>query len=203
LNPEPSSKPRKARAYLIALGAASVVIVAIFLSSLAHLNPPDVTSSTSTITSASYAVGALSVLSSATAPAGYAEGTPQQLKPSEPGLESAGAAVFSSQAGSLGNLTVFVFDAPSSANSYIESVVANAKGLVGYTDVTPVLSSFQRYGLCYGYGEDDPDGNGSVATGVCTRGNVYIQVHLVSHSLLAVSRQDMAGLVGAAYAGIS
>ncbi len=192
------------RAYLIALGAASVIILAIILSSYGHLNPAPVTTSASTTTSTSYAVDAVSVISSAAsrAPPGYAEGQAQQLNPSEPGLEGAGYAVFSSQTGSLGNLTVLVFGGPGSAQTYIDSVVANAKGLIGYTDVSPALSSYGHYGICYGYGEDDPDGNGSVATGVCTRGNVYIQVHLVSHSPLSIARQDVASIIGAVYGGI-
>jgi hypothetical protein len=195
---------RRTRGYLITLAAASAVILVLLLYSLGEFSPPAATSSSSTTTATSYAVDAASVISSAAsrAPAGYAEGSSQQLSPREPGLESAGYAVLSSQAGSLANLTVLVFDGPDSAQTYGDSVVANAKGLVGYTEVTPVLSSYPHYGLCYGYGEDDPDGNGSVATGVCTRGNVYIQVHLVSHSPLATASREMAGLVGAAYGGV-
>ncbi len=41
-----------------------------------------------------------------------------------------------------------------------------------------------------------------VANGVCTKGNVYIQVHLAATSSLQSAEGDMAGFVGAAYAGL-
>ncbi len=123
------------------------------------------------------------------------------MNPVEPGLVSGGYSTFSSAGGSLANMTILVFDAPQSAQTYIESVIANAKGLLGYTDVTAALANYRHYGLCYGFGETDPDGNGAVATGVCTKGNVYIQVHLASPSSLSSAKGDMSSLVGAAYQG--
>ena len=107
------------------------------------------------------------------------------------------------QAGSLANMTTLVFDTPKSANTYISSVVSNAKGLSGYSDVTPSLSNYQRYGLCYGFGQTDPYGNGAVATGVCTKGNVYIQVHVVSPSSLSSAVVDLSNLIGAAYQAVN
>ena len=43
----------------------------------------------------------------------------------------------------------------------------------------------------------------AVATGVCTKGNVYIQVHVVSPSSLTSAKADLSSLVGAAYQGVN
>jgi hypothetical protein len=98
-------------------------------------------------------------------------------------------------------MTILVFDGPLSAQTYIDSVITNSKGLSGYTDISAALSSYRQYGVCYGFGQADPDGNGAVATGVCTKGNIYIQVHNVSPSSLSSAEGDMSDLVGAAYQG--
>jgi hypothetical protein len=99
-------------------------------------------------------------------------------------------------------MTILVFDTPASAQTYMKSVVANAKGLSGYTDISSMLAPYQRYGSCYGFGQDNPFGAGAVATGICTRGNVYIQVHLATASTLSSLESDLSALVGAAYQGI-
>ncbi len=194
-------KQPRTRGYLVALGAASVVVLVLLLFSLSGLNPPSATMSATTTTSASYAVDAPSVIASAVTylPTGYALGSSQQLDAGAPGLRSGEYAVLSSQTGSVAKMTILVFDSPDSAQTYIGIAVSNAKALSGYADISPVLASYQHYGVCYGYGEDDPDGNGAVATGVCTRGNVYIQIHLVSHSPLATAKKDLASLVWAGY----
>ena len=80
----------------------------------------------------------------------------------------------------------------------IDSIISNVKGLEGYTDITSALGSYQHYGVCYGYGEDDPDGGGSVANGVWNKGNVFVQVHLVSSSDLSSEEGDMSAIMGAA-----
>jgi hypothetical protein len=203
LNTSRGEWTRGGRAYLVTLATASIVILAFLLFALGDFNSPVATSSSSSTTSASYQVEARYVIASAAAllPAGYATGSAQQLNASEPGLRDGAYTVLSSRTGSSANLTILVFDEPGYAQTYIASVVSNAKGLIGYSDVSAVLATYQHYGLCYGYGQDDPDGNGSVVTGICTRGNVYIQVHLVSHSPLASAKQDVSSLVGAAYNG--
>ena len=196
--------PPKGRGRLVALGTASAILLALLLYSLGSLGAPATTSSSTTITTTSYAVAAATVLASAGAhaPDGYAQGSQQRLSPRESGLESGGYSVFSTQEGAIANVTVLVFDSPQSAQAYIDSVIGNAKGLLGYTDVTAALTSYRQYGVCYGFGQTDPDGNGAVATGVCTKGNVYIQVHLAATTSLPSVEGDMAGFVGAAYTGL-
>ena len=203
LEAESSGRPPKVGRRLVALGAASIALVLLLIYSLGSLSAPQATDSATTTTATSYAVAASSVLASAGAhaPDGYTQGPPHQLTPRESGLDSGGYAMFSTQGGATANMTILVFDSSQSAQTYIGSVIANAKGLSGYTDVTAVLSSFQRYGVCYGFGQVDPYGSGAVATGICTKGNVYIQVHGVSPSSLSSAKAEMSDLVGAAYQG--
>jgi hypothetical protein len=193
------------RGRLLTLVGAAAVLVALVLFSLGAFTPPSPTSGIASTTSASYVVDASAVIASAAthAPAGYTQGSSHQLNPNETGLKSGAYAVFSAQAGSLANMTIIVFDTPKSAQTYFMSVVSNAKGLAGYSDVSSSLASYQHYGLCYGFGEADPYGNGAVATGVCTKGNVYIQVHAVSPSSLSSAEGDMSSLVGAAYSSVN
>jgi hypothetical protein len=191
------------RWYLVAMGVASIVLLGLLLYSLGTFNAPAPTSSVTSTTATSYSVTAASVIASAAAraPDGFAQGSSRLLSPSEPGLESGGYGTFSTQGGSVANMTVLVFDGPQSAQTYIDSVIANSRGLSGYADMTQALASYQHYGVCYGFGQTDPEGNGAVATGVCTKGNVYIQVHVVSHSSLSSAEGDMSDLLGAAYQG--
>jgi hypothetical protein len=196
----------KRKGYLLAFGAASIFLLAFLLFSLGAFAPGAATSSAATTaTMTSYGISASSVIASAAAqaPAGYSQASSKQLNPKESGLQSGGFALFSGQGGSLGNMTILVFDTPQSAQAYIDSVVSNAKELSGYHDFSSALANYQRYGLCYGFGETDPAGNGAVATGVCTKGNVYIQVHLVSPVSLSLAQEDVSALVGAAYQGIN
>jgi hypothetical protein len=203
LNADLSDKP-PTRRNLIALAAASLVLLALLLFALGTFNPTPATTSAASTTSTSFAVDATAVIASAAshAPAGYAQGSSRQLYPNETGLKSGGYLVFSTQAGLLANMTVLVFDTPETAQTYISSVVSNAKGLSGYSDVSSSLASYQHYGFCYGFGETDPYGNGAVTTGVCTKGNVYIQVHVVSPSSLSSAEVDLSTLVGAAYQAV-
>ena len=186
------------------LGAASVLLLVLLLYSQGIFGARQATDSVSTTTiTTSYAVSAVSVIASAGAhaPDGYAQGPPQPLSPRESGLDSGGFAVFSTKGGAIANMTVLVFDSPQSAQAYILSVIGNAKGLSGYTDITAVLSGYRHYGVCFGFGQSDPYGYGAVATGVCTKGNVYIQVHDVSPSSLSSAKAEMSDLVGEAYQG--
>ncbi len=189
------------RMYLVALAIASVILLALFLYGLGTFGPPVATSASSTT---SYNTQASSVLSSAAsyAPSGYTQGSSRELTANEPGLVSAGYALFSNQGGALANMTILVFDSSPSAQSYAESVISNAKALVGYSNSNSTLSAFGHYGVCYGYAESDPEGGEYVANGVCTKGNVFIQVHLASVASLPSAERDVSGLVGAAYQGL-
>lgn len=195
---------RRGKTYLSALGIACIVLLALFLYGFGAFNSPPASSTVQTTASTSYDTPASSVISSAAsyAPAGYTQGSSRPLFPNETGVVSAGYAVYTDQSGAEANMTIIVFASPASSQTYIESVVSNAKGLSGYSDATSALTGYQHYGVCYGYAESDPEGGGSVANGVCTKGNVYIQVHLATTASLASAEGDMAGFVGAAYKGL-
>jgi hypothetical protein len=202
--PETNKTFLKKKGFLIALGVAFVLASLIFGTGLLLSRSTSISSTNDSTTTATYNVGASSVLVSAArlAPAGYTGSASRQLSASEPGLESGSYATLSTRGGSDANMTILVFDTPASAQTYMKSVVANAKGLSGYTDISSMLAPYQRYGSCYGFGQDNPFGAGAVATGICTRGNVYIQVHLATASTLSSLESDLSALVGAAYQGI-
>ena len=204
MNANPSGKPTIGR-NLVALAAAALVLFSLLLFALGAFNPPPESTSTASSTSTSFAADASGVIASVAsrAPSGYTQGSSRQLNPNETGLQTGAYSVFSTQAGSSANVTILVFDSPKSANTYISSVASNAKDLSGYSDITSSLANYQRYGLCYGFGETDPYGNGAVATGVCTKGNVYLQVHVVSPSSLSSAEADLSNLIGAAYQAVN
>ena len=196
--------PPRGRAYLAALGIASIIFLALLLYGLGTFNAPPASSTVETTATTSYDTLASSVISSAAnyAPAGYLQGSSRQLNANESGLVSGGYALYSNQGGALANMTILVFSSPASAQRYITSVISNAKDLSGYSDATSTLTGYQHYGVCYGYAESDPEGGLYVANGVCTKGNVYIQVHLAASSSLPSAEGDMSGFVGAAYEGL-
>jgi hypothetical protein len=191
--------------YLTALGIASAILLILLLYAFGSFNAPPASSTTQTTEATSYNTLASSVISSAAnyVPAGYLEGSSRQLNANESGLVSGGYALYSNQGGALTNMTILVFSSPASAQTYITSVISNDKDLSGYSDATSALAGYQHYGVCYGYAESDPEGSLYVANGVCTKGNVYIQVHLAASSSLPSTEDDMAGFVGAAYQGLS
>jgi hypothetical protein len=198
-----SAGPR-AKWYFVTLAVASVVLLVLFLELGAFAPGPAQSTTSSATTSTSFDLLASSVVADAAsrAPAGYVLGSSRQINPSESGLASGSYGVFSAEGGDLANMTILVFNGTGPAQTYIESVVSNARNLPGYTDVTSALAGYGHYGICYGYGETDPDGNGAVATGVCTKGNVYILVHLVSPVSLSSAEADLSGFMGAAYQGV-
>ncbi|HUK75758.1 MAG TPA: hypothetical protein VLU99_08190 [Nitrososphaerales archaeon] len=209
--PKPVSSPDaagklspRARRNLTALGIVLIVFLALLLYGLGTFSSPPASSTVETTASTSYGTPASSVIGAAAnyLPAGYAQGSSRQLNANESGLVSAADALYSNQGGALANMTILVFSSPASAETYITSVISNAKALSGYSDATSTLGGYQRYGVCYGYAESDPEGAIYVANGVCTKGNVYIQVHLATSSSLPSAEGDMAGFVGAAYSGL-
>jgi len=195
----------RGRTYLAALGIASIVLVALLIYGLGTFNAPSASSSTeTTAATTSYNTLASSAISSAAdyTPAGYLQGSSRPLNPNETGLVSGGYAIYSNQGGALANMTILVFNSPASAQTYINSVISNAKDLSGYSNATSTLTGYQHYGVCYGYAESDPEGGEFVANGVCTKGNVYVQVHLAATSSLPSAEGDMAGFVGSVYKGL-
>jgi hypothetical protein len=204
-SPDDSGKlSRSGKRYLAALGVASIVLLVLVLYAFGSFNAPPASSTTQTTQATSYNTVASSVISSAAnyLPAGYLQESSKELNANESGLVSGGYVLYSNPAGSLTNMTILVFSSQASAQTYLTSVISNAKGLSGYSDATSTLSGYQHYGFCYGYAESDPEGGEYVANGVCTKGNVYIQVHLAARFSLSSAEGDMAGFVGAAYEGL-
>ncbi len=199
----PTSRAGRIRQWRFAvLGVASATVLGLLLYSIGAFGPP-ASAGPATTTSTSYSLTAASVVGSVSTdpPDGYQQGSSGPLSPSESGLTSGGYATFHKPGGSAANVTVLVFDSQQSAQAYAEGVISGAKDLPGYTNVTAAISAYRHYGVCYGFGEADPEGNGAVANGLCTKGNVFIQVHVVSSVSLSSARGDMADLVGAAYQG--
>jgi hypothetical protein len=141
--------------------------------------------------STSYSVSPNAVLSSAVQQnkAGYV-------------LESSGAdwAVLDNSDGSEANVTVIVFSSTNASQTYYGTSVASVEGLPGYTNVSSDLSSFQQYGRCYAY-EEDID-TIAVVNGICLKGNVILQNHLVSAVSLQQLEADMVSLMRSLYDGV-
>jgi hypothetical protein len=177
-----------------------VVVLLVFAGFVAFVvvsTPPVTTPTTNTSISAGPDIIISSVVQ--TNPSGFV------LESSKPELQvggtQAGWAVLGQPDGTVANLTVVVYDSDNASQAYLGRLVANVKGLTGYTDVTSDLATFQQYGRCYGYGED-VDGIG-VANGVCTKGNVFLQVHLVSAVPFSTLETYLTSLMGALYQNAS
>lgn len=152
-------------------------------------------------TSTTYDTAASSVVIAAAQqyPNGYNATSLGPLAPDYPGAQSAAYAVLY-QSESSANITVIVFDSTNSSESYYGLFLSNVKGLAGYTEITGVLSGYQKYGACYAYGED-VDGI-AVANGICTDGNVFLQAHLSSTEPLSELEGDLSSLIGAMYQSV-
>lgn len=154
---------------------------------------PAATTTTTTM-STSISTGADAILASAvqTNPSGFV------LESSKPTASSSSDwATLQSHDGSGANVTVLVYSSTNASQAYFDKLVAGVRGLIGYTNITSDLASFQQYGKCYGYGED-VEGI-AVANGVCTKGNVFLQVHLSSSISLPALEEDLTSLMGALY----
>jgi hypothetical protein len=180
----------------------AVVLVAIFaIYAFGGFGTSSAPSSTVT-TSTSYYISAASVVLAAAQqyPAGYNATSIGPLSLNRPGEQSASFALLS-QSQSSANMTVIVFGSTNSSQSYYDSFTSGVRGLVGYTDISGALGGYEQYGSCYGYGED-VDGI-AVANGVCTNGNVFLEVHLSSTESFAQIESDMSSLMGAIYQSVS
>lgn len=195
----------KAKRTLAAVALASVILLSLVLYGFGTFSAPPSSSTSTTSATTSYDTLASSVIASAASytPSGYLQGSSKQLSPNETSLASGGYALYSSQSGAFVNMTILVFDSSLSAQRYADSVISNAEGLAGYSNSSSTLSAYDHFGVCYGYAESDPAGGEYVANGVCTKGNVYIQVHLAATSSLPSAEGDAAGFVGAAYQGLA
>jgi hypothetical protein len=183
------------------------VCVAILLISVAALSAfyvesLHVSNSKQQTTSTQYETDAPSVISSTlqTQPGGYVASASGRLEAKSDGAASAAYGVMS-QSASAANLTVIVFDQVSSAQSYFARFRSSVQGLPGYSDLSSTVSGFQQYGACYGYGED-VDGI-AVAVGICTKGNVFLEVHITSSNAFSTVQSDLTTLMGAAYENVS
>lgn len=158
--------------------------------------PSIVTSSSSSSTSISSSSDAILAPAAQSDPSGF---TPESSIPDAHvgGALSASWAELGQSDGSVANLTVVVYPSANASQAYFGRLVANVRGLPGYTDVTQYLASYQRYGECYGYGED-VDSIG-VVNGFCTEGNVFLQVHLVSGVAFSTLEAYLTSLMGALY----
>jgi hypothetical protein len=153
--------------------------------------PPSAT----TTGSISVSSGADTIVASAvqTSPAGFTLESSKQ-----PSSASSDWAVLQQESdGSEANVTVMVYQSTNASQAYYDGLVEGLKGLTGYTDVTSSLTSFQQYGACYGYGEDVD--SIAVVNGVCTKGNVFLQVHLVSSIAFSSLESDLTSIMGALY----
>jgi hypothetical protein len=175
------------------LGIAVVVVlvVAVAAALVSTTTPPQGT----TTGSISVYSGANTIIASAlqTDPAGFTLESSRQ----EPSSTSDWAFLQQKSDGSEANVTVTVYPSTNASQAYFDRLVAGLRGLPGYTDVTPALATFQQYGACYGYGED-VDGI-AVINGVCTKGNVFLQVHLVSSIAFSDLEGDLTSIMGALY----
>jgi len=110
-------------------------------------------------------------------------------------------AILQQSDGSEANVTVISYSSSNASQDYFDRLVSGVSGLSGYSEITSDLSSFQQYGKCYGYGEDVD--SIAVANGVCTVGNVFLQVHLVSGISFSDLEGDLTSLMGALYQSTS
>lgn len=106
-------------------------------------------------------------------------------------------AVLQASDGSEANITAMVYPSANASQSYFDRVVTGVKGLPGYSDISSELTSFEKYGSCYGYGED-VDGI-AVVNGICTKGNAFLQVHLVSNISFSDLEADLTSIMSALY----
>jgi hypothetical protein len=191
-----SSTRRKLGALVLSIAVLAVILIVIGLVFSVGFAPHASTSLQ--ITSTSYQIDALAVISGTIQqnPGGYFASTSSALHASSLGAQSAAYAILG-QAGSTANVTIIVFDQNSRAQTYFDSFKSNVQGLPGYSDISSAVSAYQRYGQCYGHGED-VDGI-AVAVGICTKGNVFLEVHLTSSNDFATAQGDLTTLMAASY----
>lgn len=187
---------RMGRRLVVGIVVAALVIAGAV--ALAVTSAPKVSTPATTASSTSISAGADSIIASAvrTNPAGYT------LESSEPAssrsnLQLSDWALLQQADGSEANISVIVYSSTNASQTHFERFVAGVESLPGYTDITNDLGSFQQYGKCYGYGEDVD--SIALVNGICTKGNVFLYVHLVSSISFSDLEGDMTSIMGALY----
>lgn len=183
---------RRRRAWVVLL-AVIVMVVFAFATYSVFAGPPSGASFTSTYYSTS--ADAVVLAAAQQSPAGYS--LESRSSPASGATQSGGWAVLGQADGSTANVTVIVFSSTNASQSYFSRTKASFDGLPGYTDVTSALSAYLQYGKCYAVGED-VDGI-AVINGFCTKGNVLLQVHLVSGKAFGDLETDLTTLMGSLY----
>ena len=180
------------RRVLLGIVVAVVLIAGIVALIATSGRPMGDTGTSMAITSISNPANAIVVSAVQTSPAGFVNETSKQ-SPST----TSDWAVLQAPDGSEANVTAVVYPSSSASQSYFEKLVAGAKGLPGYSNISSELTSFEQYGTCYGYGED-VDGI-AVINGICTKGNAFLQIHLVSSISFSDLEADLTTIMNALY----
>jgi len=192
---EPPAEGKKGRGSFAVLAVVAIVVI---LGAAAYYVLTNGPSAVGTTTGTRFSIGADSVVSAAAGqqPAGYL------LESSKANPQASGDwALLGQTDGSLANITALAFTSANDSQAYFGRLVSNLKGLPGYSNATSALSSYQGYGSCYGYGED-VDGI-AVVNGICTKGNLFLQVHLVSSKPFDQLEGDMTSMMGALYENVA
>ena len=183
---------------IISIMIVVAVILVVGIAAIAVMSSGKPT--TATVTNTSISAGADRIVTTATQtnPAGFV------FEFSEPAgarnnLQLSDWAVLQQADGSEANVTVSVYQTSNASQTYFERFVAGVKGLSSYSDISSDLAAFQQYGKCYGYGEA-VEGI-SVVNGVCTKGNVLLQVHLNSGISFSDLEADLESIMAALYQG--
>ena len=195
---EPAKK--RSTTLTVTIMVLALLIIAAVVALVVTSKPSAAT--TTTATSTSITAGANATIASAvqTNPSGFAL---ESSRPAGPGnsTQSSDWAILQQSDGSGANVTVIVFPSTNASQAYFDGLVAGVTGLPGYSDITSNLASFQQYGKCHGYGED-LEGI-AIADGICTKGNVFLSVHLASSISFSDLEGDLTSLMGALYQGAS
>ena len=178
------------RRVLLVMAVAVLAIAGAASLALSTAQPPGTTETTT------ISAGADKIVASAVqaGPAGFTLESSKQ-----PPSGTADWAVLQQADGSEANLTVTVYSSTGAAQAHFDRFVAGVRDLPGYTEVTSSLASFEQYGGCYGYGEDVV--GIAVIYGVCTKGIVFLQAHLVSSIDFSTLEGDLTSSMGALYQG--
>ncbi len=178
------------------LGVVAALALIVGVAALVIVSGPQraATTTTTTMSSTYIASSAGSIL------AGAEQGDPAGFTPksnSTTATESGWAELQNLNDGSSANLTAIVYASDNGSQGYYERFVASVSGEPGWSKITSYLSSFEGYGSCYGYGEDVD--SLAVVNGVCTKGNVFLEVHLASSASFSDLENDLTVLMGALY----